>query len=191
LRNEFLTELKVSSKECNIVENTLLELSGAKLGLHGSCSFEIGSDPSRLVFSFEDMDKANADKVIGYLQQMGDESVTEGYGSRKYGTSIPKSMNESAMSYSQSPQVKENYESHSIEVDGKCFYKQVFPQLKNAIEDPKNQASLTNYQELSKKCFEQKAVESSATSSKDAFFQPADGSAKKGPTEPSVSFEKR
>ena len=53
----------MSTKLCDIVEEIVeVRLADAKVGSKAKCKLDIGSDSSRLVFAFEDMDADNAKK---------------------------------------------------------------------------------------------------------------------------------
>ncbi len=133
----FLNGKKITSSLCNIVEDTLLSLAGAKLGINGTAHVEKGYDASRLVFSFTDIDKENTAKIVDYLQKIGDDTATEGYGTRHYGSSVPKYAAESSapMLALESASISRHIEveEHSIETDGRFFYEVAFPKLKAAI----------------------------------------------------------
>lgn len=153
---KFLNKEKISSHACHIIEETILDLSGAKLGPHGKCNLKVGHDQSRLVFNFEDITQEEAQKVVNYLQNKGDKTAIEGYGLKYYADRIPESFlsmstNES-LSYDIKPE-KVRLESHAIETDGSFFFKEVYLLLKIEITKIKENdpARFKKYQDLSEK----------------------------------------
>lgn len=167
---------QISSQSCDVIEESLLTIVGASLGKQGKCKFDNGSDESRMVFHFTDMDKENAAKVVRYFQNMGDETATEGYGYSHYGSVIPESVHASAMAMDSSSYkstgTRDYLEQHSIEVDGKFFYEKVFPELKKqiALTDPD---SLNKYRDLSKACLAAiNAEKEKIKPNRNALFQP-------------------
>lgn len=154
----FLNEKQISSTLCDVIEEALLSLAGAKLGANGKCHTEQGYDTSRRVFAFTDIDKENTAKVIDYLQKAGDDTATEGFGSRHYGSSIPESAVMACsmdMPMSKSIGRREMLERHSIETDGKFFREVIVPRLK-AVIDSLDKAKLDEYREKSKPYFAKK-----------------------------------
>lgn len=175
----FLNEgFDISSERCDVIEESLLSVIGATLGKKGECKLDSGSDESRMVFRFTDMDKENAKKVVHYFQSLGDETATEGYGYSEHGSPIP----ESALRYESvsssdytSTKPKDTLEYHSIEVDGKFFYDKVFSKLKKQIESMPS-VDLDKYREASKEFLKEKAAKQAKVvkPNKHALFQPAE-----------------
>jgi len=134
---DFLNKKKITRSLCKIVEDTLLLLTGAKLGANGEAHLDKGSDPSRLVFSFTDMDKESSAKIVDFLQKAGDDTANEGYGYRRYGSSLPHlqgALASASFLQSDISSKRVELERHSIETDGKFFFEVVFPKLTAAIE---------------------------------------------------------
>lgn len=178
----FLNGKNITSSLCNIVENTLLSLAEAKLGVNGECHVDKGRDASRLVFAFTDIDKENAAKIVDYLQKTGDDTASEGYGYRRHGSSIPEAAFMMAASFApmeKSVSRREVIEEHSIETDGKFFHEVVFPKLKAAIE-ALDKTALDGYRKKSEAYFAKKEVviESSR------FFKPVSPGPVICPSEP-------
>ena len=177
------TSVAISATQCDVTENTLLQLAGAILGPKGKASYDTGSDRSRLVFNFTDITKENAEKLVTFCVKMGDETASLGYGSRKHGSVLAQSaslekcmrMESSFESFNDEPQIV--LESHSIEVDGEFFYNTIFPELKNAIleMDANNSEVITSYREASKTYLEKKAAINSPkiSDNKSTLFQSA------------------
>lgn len=153
----FLNNQLISDHTCDVVEDTLLLLANASLGPKGSAHFGIASDPSRVLFEFQDMDKGNADKIIEYLNTHGDITAIEGKGYRKYGGCLPASASLSegaclsSVAMHSTPKEKE-LESHTIEVDGKALYESIFPQIRGQIEKmiADNSEVIEKYRQASK-----------------------------------------
>lgn len=168
---QFVNNIQVTTRDCDIVEDTLLNLADAKLGEKGKCQYKTGYDTSRMVFKFDDMDKTNADKVIAYLQALGDVTVTEGWGEHQHG-SVLLSQNECFVSNRTRQNVR--LESHSIEVDGLFVYEKLLPMLQDKIKQM-DTASLAKYREASKSYFEQKSESKDKASNKFGLFKQVDG----------------
>ncbi|TAL61307.1 MAG: hypothetical protein EPN84_08220 [Legionella sp.] len=185
---------RISSKDCDVIEGTLLAAAAASLGKQGKCSMRVGNDTSRMVFRFEDMDATNAAKVVDYLQQLGDKTATEGYGRRAYGSHVPeaamnKSMPDSDYS-STEPEVE--LEEHSIEVDGSFLYQKLFPELKAGFARLE-EARVQELQKRSKRCWDITPLPTAATSSaasvnRNVWFQPADGVVADSAANPAVEL---
>lgn len=173
------TSVAISATQCDVTENTLLQLAGAILGPKGKASYDTGSDKSRLVFNFTDITKENAEKLVTYCLKMGDETASLGYGSRKHGSVLAQSakecmrMESSFEDFNYEPQIV--LESHSIEVDGEFFYNTIFPELKKVIleMDANNSDVITSYREASKTYLEKKAALNSQkiSDNKSTLFQ--------------------
>ncbi|MBI2785267.1 MAG: hypothetical protein HYX60_02720 [Legionella longbeachae] len=155
--NPFLKQYRISTETCDIIEHVILNLAGAKQNSQSKCTIDIGSDRSRLVLTYHDIDEENTQKVIDYMINLGDETAFEGYGSRRHGHVMTESRQEKMMISSEQsfslPVKVQKIESHSIELDGKFFYTSVFPKIKAAIAKMDEEKLLSPYQHLSMELF--------------------------------------
>ncbi|WP_155823540.1 hypothetical protein [Legionella shakespearei] len=132
----YLLSHGLTAKDSNILEETLLKMAGIST-MPLKSQFKTGYDRTRIVFSFKDMTKANADKFIGYFKSHGDITAIEGdgYGSGSHYVpeSAAMSMQEEAAESGPGRKTKE-VERHSIEVDALVLYETILPKLKAQID---------------------------------------------------------
>lgn len=150
----FLNPYRISTeaKDCNIVEEVVLDLAGIKHDKISSCEYKVGYDKSRFIIKYENFSKKNTKKVIDYLRKLGDETVCEGQGWRHYGSVRAESSSRAAAFCIMPSSGRKAIESHSIEMDGKFFYHTLYPLIKEQIVHmPEEQLAV--YQKKSEKNF--------------------------------------
>jgi hypothetical protein len=132
----YLLSHGLTAKDSNILEETLLKMAGVST-MPLKSQFKTGYDRTRIVFSFKDMTKANADKFINYFKSHGDITATEGdgygSGSRYVPESAAMSTQEESVEGGPGRKAKE-VEHHSIEVDALVLYETILPKFKAQID---------------------------------------------------------
>lgn len=127
--------------ECHILEDLLLQCAGATVDSKGEKEFN--SHYSSLIFTFQGMNQDNADLLVKFFTEMGDETATQGRRSF-YGIGNPEGADRTCHNATD--------DSYYIEVDGKLFYEVIFPLIKEHINRlvQIDSDSLEGYKEASK-----------------------------------------
>lgn len=144
---EFTASHNIDSGKCDIFADFLMN----KAHIHQKpklCTFTSGknrgADPTRIIFSIVGIDAEDAKKFVDFFHEVGDETAKECYSINRQHTSI------TTHHKSSSNKKKISWEKHLFEVDGLIFYKIIFPQFKEEINEciKKNPEQLKSYKDM-------------------------------------------
>lgn len=143
--------LNVSTANSDLFEHTLLKLAGV-VTIPKKCSFKIGSDKSRLVFDFSELNADEQQKLITFLKSKGDDTAKAGYGYQEWnhyrpsGGSVNLEMALDVQEMGQfSPQSaiysqkRIKVQPFSLECDALSFYNTVYPDICSTLRSTHEQ----------------------------------------------------